>query len=78
MENPRSEITPPVRNISVTCAPSDGEKPTAAYLVASEPIELTGLNEIQVTKLDLRDAAGGKTAVTVPSVLFWKMVVFQW
>jgi hypothetical protein len=78
MENPRSEITPPVRDITVTCAPSAGEKPTAAYLLTSEPVELTGLNEVRVVKLDLRDAGDGKLAVTVPSVLFWKMVVFQW
>jgi len=29
-------------------------------------------------KLDLRDAGEGKLAVTVPSVLFWKMVLFEW
>jgi hypothetical protein len=78
MENPRSEINPPARDITVTCAASGGQKPTAAYLLLSEPFELTGLNEAQVVKLDLRDAGGGKAAVTVPSVLFWKMVVFEW
>jgi hypothetical protein len=78
MENPRSEINPPVRDITVTCSPSGGQKPRAAYLLMSEPLELTGPNEVQVVKLDLRDAGGGKVAVTVPSVLFWKMVVFQW
>ena len=78
MENPRSEINPPVRDITVTCAPSDGQKPAAAYLLMSEPTDLTGLNEVQVVKLDLRDADGGKVAVTAPSVLFWQMVVFQW
>ena len=78
MENPRSEINPPVRNITVTCAPSRTQKPTAAYLLMSEPIELTGLNQIQVVKLDLLDAGDGKVAVTAPSVLFWKMVVFEW
>lgn len=77
MENPRSEINPPVRDITVTCSPSGGQKPTAAYLLMSEPLDLTGPNEVQVVKLDLRDAGGGKVAVTVPSVLFWKMVVFQ-
>ena len=77
MENPRSEINPPVRDITVTCSPCGGQKPTAAYLLMSEPLELTGLNEVQVVRLDLRDAGGGKVAVTVPSVLFWKMVVFQ-
>jgi len=78
MENPRSEINPPVRDIPVTCSPSGGQKPTAAYLLASEPDEATGLNEVRAVKLDLRDAEGGKVAVNVPSVLFWKMVVFEW
>ncbi len=77
MENPRSEINPPVQNITVICSPSEGQKPTAAYLLMSEPFELTGLNEVQVVKLDLVDAGDGRMAVTVPSVLFWKMVVFQ-
>jgi hypothetical protein len=31
MENPRSEINPPVRDITVICAPCGGEKPAAAY-----------------------------------------------
>ena len=54
-----------------------GQKPTAAYLLTSEPLELTGLNEVQAVRLDLRDAGGGKRPATVPSVLFWKMVVFE-
>ena len=78
LENPRSETNPPVRDITVVCAPSEGKKPTAAYLLMSEPLELTGLNEVQVVKLDLRDAGDGRVAVAVPSVLFWKMVVFEW
>ena len=78
MENPRSEINPPVRAITVTCAPADGQRPTAAYLLMSEPLDLAGLNQVQAVKLDLRDAGDGKVAVTVPSVLFWKMVVFEW
>jgi hypothetical protein len=78
LENPRSEVNPPVRDVTVTCALLDGQKPTAAYLLMSEPLELTDLNEVQVVKLDLRDAGAGRVAVTVPSVLFWKMVVFTW
>jgi hypothetical protein len=78
MENPRSEIHPPVRDITVTCAPSHGQPPTAAWLLTSEPLELAELNQVQAVKLELRDAGDGKVAVTVPSVLFWKMVVFQW
>ena len=30
----------------------------------SEPVEPTGLNEVQAVKLDLRDAGDGKVAVT--------------
>lgn len=78
MENPLSEINPPVRDVAVVCSPREGKKPTAAYLLASEPLELTGQNEVQVVKLELRDAGDGKVAVAVPSVLFWKMVVFEW
>jgi hypothetical protein len=77
MENPRSEINPPVRDITVTCAPAEGQKPVAAYLLASEPDELTDLNAIQVVTLDLHDAGGGRCSVRVPSVLFWKTVVFR-
>jgi hypothetical protein len=78
MENPRSEINPPIRDITVSCAPCNGEKPTVAYLLMSEPVHLTDLNQVQVMRLEMRDVDGGKVAVTVPSVLFWKMVVFQW
>jgi hypothetical protein len=78
LENPRSEINPPVRDITVTCSPSGGQKPTAAYLLMSEPFEFADLNEVRVLKLDLRDVGHGQVAVTVPSVLFWKMVVFEW
>lgn len=78
MENPRSEINPPVRDITVVCSPLDGRPPKAAFLLTSEPMEPTGLNEVQSLKLELRDAGNGKTSVAVPSVLFWKVVVFQW
>ncbi len=77
-ENPLSLINPPVRNVEVTCAPQGGARPTAAYLLMSEPFEPTDLNEVQLVKLDLREAGGNRVAVTVPSVLFWKTVVFQW
>ncbi len=77
-ENPRSEINPPVRDIRVTCAPYQGRKPQAAYLLMGEPMEPTGETEARAVKLELTDAPGGKAAVTVPSVIFWKMVVFQY
>jgi len=77
-ENPRSETNPPVRDIQVVCAPYQGRKPQAAYLLAAEPDEPTGENEVRAVKLNLRETPEGKVAVTVPSVIFWKMVVFQY
>ena len=47
MENPHSEINPPVRDIEVIAAPVDGRKPRAAYLLTSEPLELTGENKVR-------------------------------
>jgi hypothetical protein len=76
--DPTSKINPPVRDIQVTCAPSAGAKPTAAYLLMAEPMEPQGRNEVKAVKLDLHDAGNGKVSVTVGSVLFWKMVVFEW
>ncbi len=77
-ENPRSETNPPVRDVQVVCAPYQGRKPQAAYLLMAEPLELTGQNEVRAVKLELKDAPGGGVSVTVPSVIFWKMVVFQY
>ena len=77
-ENPQSKLNPPVRDIQVTCAAVNGQKPTAAYLLMAEPMDPNGKNEVKAAKLDLKDAGGGKVSVTVPSVLFWKMVVWEW
>ncbi|MHB9132516.1 MAG: hypothetical protein ACYDBB_15715 [Armatimonadota bacterium] len=77
-ENPLSTLTPPVRNIEVTCAPVDGKKPIAAYLLMAEPFELTEEPAVRMMELPLQAAPGGKVRVTVPSVLFWKLVVFQY
>jgi hypothetical protein len=77
MENPRSQINPPVRDITVICSPAGGQKPTAAYLLASEPDDPAGLNQVRAVPLKLVDAGDGKLSVSVPCVLFWKMVVFQ-
>ncbi len=38
----------------------------------------TRLNEVRIVKLDMGATADGKVAVTVPCVVFWKMVVFEW
>ncbi len=76
-ENPQSNLNPPVRDIQVTCASVGGAKPTAAYLLMAEPMEPDGQNEVRAVKLEIKDV-GGKATVTVPSVIFWKMVVFEW
>jgi hypothetical protein len=77
-ENPQSKLNPPVRNIEVTCAPLNGQKPSAAYLLMAEPMEAEGKNEVKAVKLEMREVGGGKVGVTVPSVIFWKMVVFEY
>jgi len=77
-ENPLSEIRPPVRGIEVICAKADGKAPRAAYLLTAEPMEPTGRNEVKMVKLAMKSLATGKVSVTVPSVLFWKMVIFQY
>jgi hypothetical protein len=78
MENPCSAINPPVRDVTVICSPAGGQKPAAAYLLTSEPDEPTGLNQVRAVRLKLIDVGDGRLSVSVPSVLFWKMVVFQW
>jgi hypothetical protein len=78
-ENPRNEVMPPVKNIEVTAGPApDGKLAKAAYLVTAEPIEATGEPAVQQIKLALKSVPGGKVAVTVPSVVFYKLIVFQY
>ncbi|MHB9129458.1 MAG: alpha-amylase family protein [Armatimonadota bacterium] len=77
-ENKLSDIMPPVRNIEVTCAPAEGKSPQAAYLLMAEPVEPTDTPELKMVKLPMKALPGGKVTVTVPSVIFWKMVVFQY
>ncbi|MHB9023376.1 MAG: hypothetical protein ACYC7E_04265 [Armatimonadota bacterium] len=76
-ENPLSRLSPPVRNITVTCAPAAGKRPTAAYLLTAESMEFTEEPRLRQIELSLTSAADGKVTVTVPSLLFWKIVVFQ-
>ncbi len=77
-ENPRSEINPPVRDIRVSCAPDAGKAPRAAYLLTAEPLEPGGEPATRCVPLELQRAADGNVTVTVPSVIFWKMVVFEY
>ena len=68
-ENPTSAIRAPVRQVRVEATGG----PARAWLVASEPDELWGRNQLRATRLPI-----AKGAVTVPSVLFWKTVIFEW
>ncbi|MHB9024304.1 MAG: hypothetical protein ACYC7E_09025 [Armatimonadota bacterium] len=77
-ENPKSELLPPVRNIQLTAAPVGGKPPTAAYLLSAEPMEPISEASLRMTPLTMKKLAGNKVSVTVPSVIFWKMVVFQY
>ncbi|HEY3418444.1 MAG TPA: hypothetical protein VGM23_16330, partial [Armatimonadota bacterium] len=76
-ENPQSKLNPPVRNITVTCAPAEGKRPTAAYLLMAEPMEPYEPAQLRMMELPLTPTADGKVTVTVPSVIFWKVLVFQ-
>ena len=76
-ENPLSEIRPPVRNIVVSVAAGSVPAPRRAWLLAAEPDEPQGTNAIRQVELPLTKAVGRMT-VTVPAILFWKMVVFEY
>jgi hypothetical protein len=77
-DDPRSELRPPVRNITLTCAPADGKSPKAAWLLTAEPMEPFETAAIRQIPLTMKPLAGGKVSVTVPSVIFYKLVVFQY
>jgi hypothetical protein len=77
-ENPRGDLPPPVRNVEVSCAGIDGKLPKAAYLVMAEPMEPTEGPAVRLQALPLKLSASGVATVTVPSVIFWKIVVFEY
>lgn len=77
-DNPRSELRPPVRNIEVICAPVDGKAPKAAWLLTAEPMEPYDDAQIRQFPLVMKPLAAGKVSITFPSVIFYKMVVFQY
>ncbi len=74
-ENPNSTVRPPVRNIVVTCAARNGQRPKKAWLVTAE--SLTPQDEPKVQAVPLKLSKNG-SSVTVPCVLFWKTVVFEY
>jgi len=74
-ENPQSTVHPPARDIVVTAAARDGQRPRKAWLVAAE--SLTPQDEPKVQAVPLKLSKDG-SSVTVPWVLFWKMVVLEY
>ncbi|OPZ80396.1 MAG: hypothetical protein BWY76_03374 [bacterium ADurb.Bin429] len=77
-ENPTSELRPPVRDIMVTCAPLNGKRPKAAWLLAAEPMEPTEQPALRQIPLLMKLQPNNHVTVTVPSVIFYKLVVFQY
>jgi len=75
--NPLSKINPPVRDVEVLCAPVKGKPPVRACLLMCEPMEFAATAEIKAMELPMEAAANGRVSVTVPGVLFWKIVVFE-
>lgn len=77
-DDPTSALRDPARNIELICAPTDGKSPKAAWLLTAEPMEPYDAAEMKQLPLAMKPLPGGKVSVTVPSVIFYKMVVFQY
>ena len=76
-ENAQSLVRAPVASSTVTCSAKNGKLPAKAWLLAAEP--LTPGDEPGVRKVELSLTRVGDTAsITVPSVLYWKTVVFEY
>lgn len=77
-ENPLSIMNPPVRDITVSCAPLSGKLPRQAWLVTSEALDLGEEPQVQAVPLRMKTDGQGRATVTVPCVLVWKLVVFEY
>lgn len=75
--DPESKFRSAVSDVEVICSGIAGKRPISAYLLTAEPIVSGGKPATQIVKLDLKRLSGNKVSVKVPSVIFWKMVVFQ-
>ncbi|MBU4366628.1 MAG: hypothetical protein L6437_09075 [Kiritimatiellae bacterium] len=76
-ENPGSLVRLPVTNVKVTCFKDEGQLPQKAWVVTAEPMTPDGEPEVQAVPMKLAKEKGA-VSVTVPSVLFWKVVVFEY
>ena len=76
-DNPDSLVRPPVTNVKVTCFKDEGQLPHKAWAVTAEPMTPDGEPKVQAVPLEVAKEEGA-VSVTVPSVLFWKVVVFEY
>jgi len=75
-ENPESKVRAPVLGVTVSCEARGGKLPRKAWIVTAEPLRPDGEPKVQAVPLQL--VREKETAsVTVPSVLYWKTVVFE-
>jgi len=77
-ENPLSWMPTPVMDIEVTARVMDGQAPIAAYLIHAEAPTRGQEQGLYLTQLTLAEGVHGGVSVTVPELLAWKMVVFQY
>ncbi len=75
-ENPSSAVRDPVPNVKVVCGKIDGKLPAKAWLLTAEPVTPTEEPEVKAVPLKL-EPAGDAVSVVVPSVQFFKTVVFE-
>jgi hypothetical protein len=75
-ENSESQVRPPLNDVVVTCGKLKGKQPSRVWLVAAEPLSADG--EPAVQAIELKQSVKEEwSEVTVPSVLYWKTVVFE-
>jgi hypothetical protein len=75
--NPVSRVRPSAGVIQVRCRGRDGKMPRKAWLVCSESLTPSVEPKVQALPLTLK-TEGGQVAVTVPSLLYFKSVVFEY
>ncbi|MEI8079745.1 MAG: hypothetical protein WCH61_08995, partial [bacterium] len=77
-ENAQSLVRPPVKDVVVNCGPQEGKKlPVKAWVISAEPVSPDAEPAVTATVLPLT-RHGNTVQVTVPWVLYWKTVVFEY
>jgi len=76
-KNPESKMRPPVGPIRVRSKGRNGKMPTKAWLVMAEALTPSDPPRVQAVPLAIKSAAG-EAVVTVPALLYFKSVVFEY